>query len=108
MALAPSDCGPGEDVSVYRVKIKRDCETDHPNSDKVKNEWFEVTLTKTHTIPSSDLKASIEGGGARATTAELSTAINVIMKVRNEGVLSFPLLNNACSSSHVYYPSPWE
>jgi hypothetical protein len=50
---------------------------------RVRNEWFEVTLTMTHVIPFSKLAAAITGGGSRTETAELSTAINVIIKVRS-------------------------
>lgn len=48
---------------------------------RVRNEWFEVLLTKTHTISSLDLVTCINGGGSRDVTSEVATAINVILKV---------------------------
>lgn len=34
MALSPTGLGPSQDVTTYRVCIKKDCETDHPDANK--------------------------------------------------------------------------
>ena len=68
------------------------------NKHRVKNEWYEVSFVKTHEISWSKLAAAITGGGTRDSTSELSTALNVIMKVRNS---SLYLLSSKAYSSNL-------
>eukprot|EP00956_Cyclotella_meneghiniana_P011659 scaffold16413_cov52-Cyclotella_meneghiniana.AAC.3 len=68
-------------VTKYQVCIKRDCEVDDPDADKVPNKWFLVELEKTHTILFSDLAAAInERSLPKNTVQELSNMMTTILK----------------------------
>lgn len=87
----------------FRVSVKKDCEEDDPDAERIAVKWYAVTFQKTNAIPFDDVMKVLEGGGSSSTLAEeISTMFTLILK--SGAVFTRGMISLDPRSSMVFFP----
>eukprot|EP00571_Detonula_confervacea_P016014 CAMPEP_0172307988 /NCGR_PEP_ID=MMETSP1058-20130122/8723_1 /TAXON_ID=83371 /ORGANISM="Detonula confervacea, Strain CCMP 353" /LENGTH=1152 /DNA_ID=CAMNT_0013020311 /DNA_START=101 /DNA_END=3559 /DNA_ORIENTATION=- len=104
MAYSPSATSGPEVGEEYRVKVKRDCEENDPDSERVRDRWFSVTFQDTKSIRFADVEAVMLRGEEASSEQpeEITNMLHII--VNSAAILTDGMISLETNSPAVFFP----